>query len=75
MAMLRDAVKAFVAGDVTLARDVLGREDEVDALRAIGMDPVEVLVLPRIFGLVIALPALTVVADAMGLAGGALLSW
>jgi phospholipid/cholesterol/gamma-HCH transport system permease protein len=49
--------------------------DEVDALRAMGMDPVEVLVLPRIFGLVIALPVLTVVADAMGLAGGALLSW
>ncbi|MEX0733958.1 MAG: MlaE family lipid ABC transporter permease subunit [Steroidobacteraceae bacterium] len=49
--------------------------DEVDALRAIGMDPVEVLVLPRIIGLVIALPALTVLADAMGLAGGALLSW
>jgi len=49
--------------------------DEVDALRAIGMDPIEVLVLPRIFGLVIALPALTVLADAMGLAGGALLSW
>jgi phospholipid/cholesterol/gamma-HCH transport system permease protein len=49
--------------------------DEVDALRAMGMDPVEVLVMPRILGLVIALPALTVVADAMGLAGGALLSW
>jgi phospholipid/cholesterol/gamma-HCH transport system permease protein len=49
--------------------------DEVDALRALGMDPVEVLVLPRILGLVIALPALTVLADAMGLAGGALLSW
>ncbi len=49
--------------------------EEVDALRAIGMDPVEVLVLPRIFGLVIALPALTVLADATGLAGGALLSW
>ena len=38
-------------------------------------DPVEVLVLPRIFGLVIALPILTIVADAMGLLGGALLSW
>src|SRR4029453_4576768 len=50
-------------------------KEEVDALRAIGMDPVEVLVLPRIFGLVIALPALTVLADAMGLAGGALLYW
>jgi phospholipid/cholesterol/gamma-HCH transport system permease protein len=49
--------------------------DEVDALRAMGMDPVEVLVLPRILGLVIALPALTVIADAMGLAGGAILSW
>jgi phospholipid/cholesterol/gamma-HCH transport system permease protein len=49
--------------------------DEVDALRAMGMDPVEVLVIPRILGLVIALPALTVLADAMGLAGGALLSW
>ena len=49
--------------------------DEVDALRAIGMDPVEVLIVPRVLGLVIALPALTVLADAMGLAGGALLSW
>lgn len=49
--------------------------DEVDALRAMGMDPVEVLVLPRILGLVIALPALTIIADAMGLAGGAILSW
>jgi phospholipid/cholesterol/gamma-HCH transport system permease protein len=49
--------------------------DEVDALRAMGMDPVEVLVMPRILGLVIALPALTILADAMGLAGGAILSW
>jgi len=49
--------------------------EEVDALRAMGMDPYEVLVLPRVLGLVIALPALTVLADAMGLAGGALLSW
>ena len=33
--MLRDAVKAFVAGDATLARDVLSREHEVDALRSL----------------------------------------
>ena len=31
--MLRDAVKAFIAGDEVLARDVLSREYEVDALR------------------------------------------
>jgi phospholipid/cholesterol/gamma-HCH transport system permease protein len=50
-------------------------DDEVDALRAMGLDPMEVLVLPRLIGLVISLPLLTVIADAMGLAGGAALSW
>ena len=49
--------------------------EEVDALRAIGLNVVEVLVLPRVLALVIALPLLTVIADAMGLAGGAVLSW
>ena len=47
---------------------------EIDALRAMGSNPVELLVLPRIIGLIIALPLLTVIADAMGLAGGGLLS-
>jgi phospholipid/cholesterol/gamma-HCH transport system permease protein len=47
--------------------------EEVDALRAIGIDPIEVLILPRVLGLVIALPLLTVIADAIGLVGGALL--
>ena len=41
---------------------------------AMGVDPFEVLVLPRLIGLLIALPLLTIVADAIGLAGGALLS-
>jgi phospholipid/cholesterol/gamma-HCH transport system permease protein len=54
---------------------VMRLNDEVDALRAIGMNVIEVLVLPRILGLMIALPLLTIVADAMGLAGGAVLSW
>jgi len=47
--------------------------EEVDALYATGSDPYELLVLPRMLGLVIALPLLTVLADAIGLAGGALL--
>jgi phospholipid/cholesterol/gamma-HCH transport system permease protein len=47
--------------------------EEVDALSAIGVNPVEVLVLPRILGLVIALPLLTVVSDFIGLVGGGLL--
>ena len=48
--------------------------EETDALRAMGMDPVELLVVPRILALVIALPLLTVVADATGLLGGGLLA-
>jgi phospholipid/cholesterol/gamma-HCH transport system permease protein len=53
---------------------VMQLNDEVDALKSMGVDPWEVLVLPRLIGLLIALPLLTIVADAMGLAGGALLS-
>jgi phospholipid/cholesterol/gamma-HCH transport system permease protein len=52
---------------------VMKLNDEVDALAATGVNPIEVLVLPRILGLVVALPLLTVIADFMGLAGGALL--
>lgn len=43
---------------------------EIDALQALGLDPVEILVLPRIIALVIALPLLAVFADMMGLVGG-----
>lgn len=47
--------------------------EEVDALTAIGVDPFEALILPRLLGLMIALPLLTIVADIIGLMGGALL--
>ena len=47
--------------------------EEVDALKATGVDPYEVLVAPRVVGLVIALPLLTVISDFIGLTGGALL--
>ncbi len=52
---------------------VMKLNEEVDALHAIGVDPHEVLVVPRVIGLVIALPLLTVAADLVGLSGGALL--
>jgi phospholipid/cholesterol/gamma-HCH transport system permease protein len=53
---------------------VMRLNDEIDALQSMGVDYFEVLVLPRVLGLLIALPLLTILADAMGLAGGALLS-
>jgi len=45
--------------------------EEVDALRVMGLNPNQILIIPRVLGLVIALPLLTVFANAAGLAGGA----
>jgi phospholipid/cholesterol/gamma-HCH transport system permease protein len=53
---------------------VMKLNDEVDALEAMGMNPYEVLVLPRVVALVLVMPLLTVVADFMGLAGGVLIT-
>jgi phospholipid/cholesterol/gamma-HCH transport system permease protein len=47
--------------------------EEVDALHAIGVEPNEVLIVPRVIALVIAMPLLAVIADGIGLTGGALL--
>lgn len=48
--------------------------EEVDAMRTIGLDPMELLVLPRLWALVICLPLLTFFANVMGLAGGAIMA-
>ena len=44
--------------------------EEIDALRTIGIVPTELLVLPKILALIIALPLLTVYADMMSIFGG-----
>lgn len=44
--------------------------EEVDAMRTMGITPIELLVLPKLFALMIMLPLLTVFADLMGLLGG-----
>jgi len=44
--------------------------EEVDALRSMGIQPMELLVLPKLLALIIALPLLTVYADVMGVLGG-----
>ena len=49
--------------------------EEIDALRTLGLDPIEVLVIPRVFGLVVTLPLLAIYADFLGLLGGCLMSW
>ncbi len=48
---------------------------EIDAMQAMGLNTVDTLVLPRIIGLVVALPLLTLYADIMGLLGGAIMCY
>src|SRR5436189_4290334 len=44
--------------------------EQIDAMRALGTDPVRKLVAPRMFALLISLPLLSVLADCMGIVGG-----
>ena len=49
--------------------------EEIDAMQTMGLNTVDMLVLPRIVGLVIALPLLTFYSDIMGLIGGAMMCY
>ena len=49
--------------------------EEIDALSTMGLDPVEVLILPRIIALVIALPILAFLGSMAALYGGGLIAW
>jgi phospholipid/cholesterol/gamma-HCH transport system permease protein len=46
--------------------------EEIDAIRSLGMDPVELLVLPRLFALLLMLPLLAFLAMLAGIVGGGL---
>lgn len=48
--------------------------EEIDALRTLGLSPVHRLVLPKVFGLLLTMPLLVVWADIFGLLGGILVS-
>jgi phospholipid/cholesterol/gamma-HCH transport system permease protein len=49
--------------------------EEIDALSTMGLDPVEVLILPRVIALVCALPILTFIGSMAALYGGGLVAW
>lgn len=62
---------AAIAGELASMR----ASAEIDALRVMGLDPVKYLVAPKLAALLLALPALTVVADGLIALGGWLGSW
>lgn len=49
--------------------------EEIDAMQTIGLNVSDVLILPRVVGLMIALPLLTFYADIMGMIGGAVMCY
>jgi len=49
--------------------------EEVDALRVMGRDPMEILILPRIIALIIAVPLLTFLGSMSALFGGMVIAW
>jgi phospholipid/cholesterol/gamma-HCH transport system permease protein len=53
---------------------VMKAREEIDALTIMGLDPMAMLVVPRLIALVITLPLLTFFADVMGLVGGGIIA-
>lgn len=78
LAMLRELAPMMVAiivagrsGSAYAAQiGTMKVSEEIDALRSMGISPLELLVLPKLLGLLIALPLLTVYADILGVLGG-----
>ncbi|WP_240790354.1 MlaE family lipid ABC transporter permease subunit [Rhodobacter sp. SY28-1] len=63
------------ASSFTAAIGSMKMREEIDAMRVLGLDPIELLVLPRMLALLVMLPILGFVANMTGLVGGALMAW
>jgi len=59
----------------TAAIGSMKMQQEIDAMKVMGLDPYEVLVLPRVIACVIMTPLLTLAAIVSGVVGGMLVSW
>ena len=68
-------VAGRTASALTASIGSMKMNEEIDAMRTLGLDPDMVLILPRVLALVITLPILGLISDIAGLAGGALMSW
>ena len=68
-------VAGRTASALTASIGSMKMNEEIDAMRTLGLDPEMVLLLPRVLALIITLPILGLIADISGLVGGALMSW
>jgi phospholipid/cholesterol/gamma-HCH transport system permease protein len=63
-------VAGRTASSYTAQIGAMKSREEIDAIRVLGLDPIDLLVLPRVLALLVMLPLLTFVAMLAGLAGG-----
>ena len=63
-----------VGGGLTAELGTMRVTEQIDALRAMGADPIRVLVVPRFLACVLLIPALVLYANAMGILGGYVIS-
>ncbi|MCC6008225.1 MAG: ABC transporter permease [Rhodobacteraceae bacterium] len=63
------------ASAFTASIGAMKMREEIDAMRVLGLDPIELLVLPRVLALLILLPVLGFIANMAGLLGGGLMAW
>jgi len=68
-------VAGRTASAFTAAIGSMKMREEIDAMRTLGIDPAMALFVPRILALLLMLPILGLIANVMGLLGGAIMSW
>ena len=70
----KKSIETFADGAVVvktpLITQKIKRDEEIDALITLGIDPGEYLLLPKFFAMILVLPCLTIISDICGIAGG-----
>ncbi len=67
-------VAGRVGAGITAEIGSMAVTEQVDAIRAMGADPLQKLVLPRVIAATLGLPMLAVLADVLGMSGGMLIA-
>jgi len=67
-------VAGRVGAGITAEIGTMAVTEQVDAMRALGADPIKKLVMPKVVAIFIMLPVLTIIADFVGILGGMIIS-
>lgn len=68
-------VSGRVGAGVAAELGTMSVSEEITALRTMALNPVRILLVPRVAGLVISLPILTLIGDAVAILGGLVIGW